>query len=174
MVLEIYAISLHHFTCKSLLPPDGIQTLDEYDIMVSSAYLCTFDWQFSFFHQNQQYLRQTVHSLSPMTSFPLTWELTQRYKSGNDYEVKLQPAALHGSMADFCKPKHVAPESIIERTRHAHPQQPGLQTTFHLTFLPVMFGTSSIPKTTPNTSPTQQHNDCAKANAVDSEKWPCS
>lgn len=119
------------------------------NIMVSSAYLRTslIDSSLSsFFHQNQQYLRQTVHSLSPMTSFPLTSELMQRYKSSNNYKVKLQPAALHGSMADFCKPKHVAPESIIERTRHAHPQQPGLQTTFHLTFLPVMFGTSSIQK----------------------------
>jgi len=71
-------------------------------------------------------------------------------------------------MANFCKPKHVAPESIIKRTRHAHPQEPGLQTTFHLAFPPAMLRQHILhPKTTPNTSPTQQHSDCAKANAGD-------
>lgn len=54
-------------------------------------------------------------------------------------------------MAGFCKPKHVAPESIIERTRH----------------VPTLKSLALRPHSIQNN---KQHNDCAKANAADTMK----
>lgn len=57
-------------------------------------------------------------------------------------------------MAGFCKPKHVAPESIIERTRH----------------VPTLKSLAFRPHSIQKHHQAQQHNDCAKANAVDTMK----
>lgn len=54
-------------------------------------------------------------------------ETVNKCKPSNNRAVK-RPAALHGSMHDFCKPEHVAAESITERTGHVQ--------TLHLAFRP--------------------------------------